>query len=136
MRVVQRIVLERNLLLFAAMSFTIRLPPQLQLQLDEYCKSRGISKNRLINELLTRHFAYLTPKSAYLAPKSTKTVYQLAREYGVIGSFSSRERNTRSSRRSPKAIGSGFGMLDARNQRLPLDLDPASLVATKRRPSP
>ena len=41
------------------MSFTIRLPPQLHQQLDEHCKSRGISKNRLINEWLTRHFACL-----------------------------------------------------------------------------
>lgn len=131
MRVVQRIILERNFLLFAAMSFTIRLPPQLQQQLDEHCKSRGISKNRLINELLTRHFAYLTPKSAYLAPKSTKTAYQLAREYGVIGSFSSRKANTRFSQRAPKAIESGFGMLDGRSRHLPADLDPASLIATK-----
>ena len=110
------------------MSFTIRLPPQLHQQLDEHCKSRGISKNRLINELLTRHFAYLTPKS-------TKTPYQLAREYGVIGSFSSGKPNARVSRRSLKPIASGFGMLDARNRSLPADLTPANLIATKPRTS-
>ena len=114
------------------MSFTIRLPPQLHQQLDEHCKSRGISKNRLINELLTRHFAYLTPKS-------TKTPYQLAREYGeygVIGSFSSGKPNARVARRSPKPIASGFAMLDARNRRLPADVDPASLIVPPRRTSP
>ena len=110
------------------MSFTIRLPPQLHQQLDEHCKSRGISKNRLINELLTRHFAYLTPKS-------TKTPYQLAREYGVIGSFSSGKPNARLSKRSPKPIASGFAMLDARNRRLPADVDPASLIVPPRRTS-
>jgi AbrB family looped-hinge helix DNA binding protein len=34
--------------------------------------------------------------------------------------------------RSPQAIESGFGMLDARGKRLPADFDPASLLRQSR----
>ncbi len=63
------------------MSLSVRLPPHLRQQLDSYCKTRRVSKTRLINDLLVDHLASAT--------KSSKTPYQLAREYGVVGSFSS-----------------------------------------------
>ena len=63
------------------MSLSVRLPPHLRQQLDSYCKTRRVSKTRLINDLLVDHLSSAT--------KSSKTPYQLAREYGVVGSFSS-----------------------------------------------
>ena len=63
------------------MSLSVRLPPHLRQQLDSYCKTRRVSKSRLINDLLSDHLSS--------ASKSGKTSYQLAREHGVVGSFSS-----------------------------------------------
>lgn len=63
------------------MTLTVRLSPHLRQQLDSYCKKRRVTKTHLITELLRDHLS--SP------PKDGKTPYQLARELGVIGSFSS-----------------------------------------------
>ena len=63
------------------MSLSVRLPPHLREQLDSYCKMRRVSKTRLINDLLSDHLSS--------ASTSGKTPYELAREFGVVGSFAS-----------------------------------------------
>ena len=63
------------------MTLTVRLSPHLRQKLDSYCKSRRVTKTHLITELLSEHLSS--------SPKDGKTPYQLAREFGVIGSFSS-----------------------------------------------
>jgi hypothetical protein len=63
------------------MTLTVRLSPHLRQQLDSYCKTRRVTKTHVITELLSDHLSS--------ASKSGKTPYQLAREFGVIGSFSS-----------------------------------------------
>ena len=63
------------------MTLTVRLSPQLRQQLDSYCKSRSLTKTRLITELLSEHLASNA--------KDGGTPYELARTFGVIGSFSS-----------------------------------------------
>lgn len=63
------------------MSLSVRLPPHLRQQLDSYCKTRRVSKTRLINDLLTDHLSS--------SGKNGKTPYELAREFGVVGSFAS-----------------------------------------------
>lgn len=62
------------------MTLTVRLSPHLRQQLDSYCKTRRFTKTHVITELLSDHLS---------SSKTGKTPYQLAREFGVIGSFSS-----------------------------------------------
>ena len=64
------------------MTLTVRLTPQLQDQLDSHCKARGISKTQVVVELLSEH---LMPASS----THSKTAYELAREFGVVGGFAS-----------------------------------------------
>jgi len=63
------------------MTLTVRLSPHLRQKLDSYCKTRRVTKTHVITELLNDHL------SSY--SNTGKTPYQLAREFGVIGSFSS-----------------------------------------------
>ena len=63
------------------MTLTVRLSAQLRQQLDSYCKSRQVTKTHLITELLNDHLA--------ATAKGGRTPYELAREFGVIGSFAS-----------------------------------------------
>lgn len=63
------------------MTLTVRLSPHLRQQLDSYCEARRVTKTHVITELLSDHLSSCS--------KSGKTPYQLAREFGVIGSFSS-----------------------------------------------
>lgn len=69
------------MIIITAMSLSVRLSPHLRQQLDSYCKTRRVSKTRLIQDLLSDHLSS--------AGTSGKTPYELAREYGVVGSFSS-----------------------------------------------
>ncbi|MSQ72209.1 MAG: CopG family transcriptional regulator [Betaproteobacteria bacterium] len=63
------------------MTLTVRLSPHLRQQLDSYCKSRRVTKTHVITELLSDHLSSV--------PSGGKTPYQLAREFGVMGGFSS-----------------------------------------------
>jgi hypothetical protein len=63
------------------MSLTVRLAPHLQQQLDNYCKKRRLSKSRVVTELLTEHLSAVSGGS--------RTPYQIAREFGLIGGFAS-----------------------------------------------
>jgi hypothetical protein len=61
------------------MTLTVRLPPLLHRQLENYCKKRRVSKSRVVTELLSEHLSS--------ALGSSRTPYQLAREFGLIGGF-------------------------------------------------
>ena len=63
------------------MTLTVRLSPHLRQQLDSYCKARRVTKTHVITELLSDHLSS--------SAKNAKTPYELAREFGVIGSFAS-----------------------------------------------
>lgn len=63
------------------MTLTVRLSPLLRQQLDSYCKARRVTKTHVITELLSDHLSS--------SAKNVKTPYELAREFGVIGSFAS-----------------------------------------------
>ncbi len=63
------------------MTLTVRLPPHLSQQLDSYCKQRRLSKSRVVTDLLSEHFSG--------SSESNRTPYQLAREIGLLGGFSS-----------------------------------------------
>ena len=76
-----RIMVIQNSRLPIIMTLSVRLSPHLRQQLDSYCKTRRVSKTRLIHDLLTDHLSSATAGG--------KTAYELAHEYGVIGSFSS-----------------------------------------------
>ncbi len=63
------------------MTLTVRLPAHLRQQLDSYCKTRRVTKTHLVTELLSDHLSS--------SSSNGKTPYQLAREFGVVGSFAS-----------------------------------------------
>ena len=63
------------------MSLTVRLSPHLQQQLDNYCKKRRLSKSHVVTELLSEHLSTVSGGS--------RTPYQLARDFSLIGGFAS-----------------------------------------------
>ena len=63
------------------MTLTVRLSAHLQDQLEGYCKARHVTKTHVITQLLSEH---LSP-----APRDAKTALELARQFDVVGSFSS-----------------------------------------------
>ncbi len=63
------------------MTLTVRLTPHLQEQLDRYCKARSITKTHVITELLSEHLS--------ASSKGGLSPYELARKFGVVGSFAS-----------------------------------------------
>ena len=64
-----------------AMTLTVRLPAQLQQQLDSYCKAHRVTKTQVVTALLTDHL----PSSS----GGDRMPYELARKFGVLGGFSS-----------------------------------------------
>lgn len=67
------------------MTLTVRLDPQLEEQLDSYCRKRRQTKSEVLTRLLQDHLA--------AASATAKTPYQLAREFGLIGAFASGRRD-------------------------------------------
>ena len=63
------------------MTLTVRLDPQLQEQLESYCRKRRLSKTQLITGLLHEHLSVVTG--------NRKTPYQLARKLGLVGAMAS-----------------------------------------------
>ena len=63
------------------MTLTVRLNAHLQDQLDRYCKARRVTKTHVITQLLSEH---LSPPQ-----RRAKTALELARQFDVVGSFSS-----------------------------------------------
>ena len=63
------------------MTLTVRLSPHLRQKLDSYCKRRRVTRTRVITDLLSDHLS--------TSSGGGKSPYQLAREFGVVGSFSS-----------------------------------------------
>ena len=63
------------------MTLTVRLDPQLQEQLESYCRKRRLSKTQLITGLLHEHLSLVTG--------NRKTPYQLARKLGLVGAMAS-----------------------------------------------
>ena len=73
------------------MTLTVRLDPQLEAQLDSYCKKRRQTKSEVLTQLLRDHLAE--------AGDTGKTPYQLAREFGLIGAFASGRRDASEKRK-------------------------------------
>ena len=63
------------------MTLTVRLNAHLQDQLDRYCKARRVTKTHVITQLLSEH---LSPPQ-----RRAKTALELARQFDLVGSFSS-----------------------------------------------
>jgi hypothetical protein len=63
------------------MTLTVRLPPHVQQQLENYCKKRRVSKSRVVTELLSERLSELSGTS--------RTPYQIASDFGLIGAFAS-----------------------------------------------
>ena len=63
------------------MTLTVRLAHHLEQQLDNYCKKRRVSKSLVVTELLSEHLAQSTGEQ--------RSVYETAREFGLIGAFAS-----------------------------------------------
>ena len=63
------------------MTLTVRLSTHLQDQLNRYCETHRVTKTQVITQLLSEH---LSP-----APRQAKTALELARQFAVVGSFSS-----------------------------------------------
>jgi hypothetical protein len=63
------------------MTLTVRLPPNVQQQLDSYCRKRRVSKTRVVTDLLVEHLA--------TSPEGSRTPFELAREFGLVGGFES-----------------------------------------------
>ena len=63
------------------MTLTVRLHADLQDQLDRYCKARHVTKTHVITQLLSEH---LSPPQ-----RRAKTALELARQFDLVGSFSS-----------------------------------------------
>ena len=63
------------------MTLTVRLDPQLQEQLESYCRKRRLSKTQLITGLLHEHLSVVTG--------NRKTPYQLACKLGLVGAMAS-----------------------------------------------
>jgi predicted transcriptional regulator len=67
------------------MTLTVRLDPELERQLESYCKKRRQTKTEVLTRLLRDHLA--------AASERRKTPYQLARELGLIGAIASGKRD-------------------------------------------
>lgn len=73
------------------MTLTVRLDPQLEAQLDSYCRKRRQTKTEVLTGLLRDHLAAANDRG--------KTPYQIAREFGLIGAFASGRRDTSANRK-------------------------------------
>jgi len=67
------------------MTLTVRLEPQLEDALNRYCRRQRKTKTEVLTALLREHLASAGGKD--------KTPYQLAREFGIVGSFASGKRD-------------------------------------------
>ena len=63
------------------MTLTVRLTPDLEQQLERYCKKHRVSKSRVVSDLLSKHLA----RDA----GAQRTPYEILREFNVIGAFAS-----------------------------------------------
>ena len=73
------------------MTLTVRLDPQLEDQLDSYCKKRRQTKTEVLTNLLRDHLAAVSDGG--------KTPYQIAREFGLIGAFAGGRRDSSENRK-------------------------------------
>lgn len=73
------------------MTLTVRLDPQLEAQLDSYCKKRRQTKTEVLTRLLRDHLV--------AAGDRGKTPYQIAREFGLIGAIASGRRDASKNRK-------------------------------------
>ena len=64
------------------MTLTVRLDPQLEEQLNRYCKKRSQTKTQVLTQLLREHLA---------GAGTAVTPYRLAREFRLLGAFASGE---------------------------------------------
>jgi hypothetical protein len=67
------------------MTLTVRLEPQLEEALNRYCRRQRKTKSAVLTALLREHLG--------AAGASAKTPYELARQFGIVGSFASGKRD-------------------------------------------
>lgn len=63
------------------MTLTVRLEPELQSRLERYCKKHGVTKSHVITELLMKRLS--------VPSGDNRSLYERAREYGLVGGFAS-----------------------------------------------
>ena len=73
------------------MTLTVRLDPQLEDQLESYCRKRRQTKSEVLTRLLRDHLA--------AASETARTPYQIARQFGLIGAFASGRRDSSEKRK-------------------------------------
>jgi len=62
-------------------TLTVRLEPDLQSRLERYCRKHGVTKSRVITELLMERLS--------VPAKDNRSLYDRAQEYGLVGGFAS-----------------------------------------------
>jgi hypothetical protein len=67
------------------MTLTVRLEPRLEDALNRYCRRQRKTKSEVLTSLLREHLG--------AAGAGAKTPYELARKFGVVGSFASGKRD-------------------------------------------
>ncbi len=63
------------------MTLTVRLEPQLQMQLERHCQARRVTKTQVITELLSAHLG--------VARARAPSAFESAQALGLVGSFAS-----------------------------------------------
>jgi hypothetical protein len=68
------------------MTLTVRLPPQLENDLDAYSSSNGLTKSHVVQQALAQYLVH-AKKGATPTPQPSET-YKALKKAGLIGCFS------------------------------------------------
>ena len=70
------------------MTLTVRLPQTLELALDEYSASNGLTKSHVVQEALAEYLARGKQEGKGPAERELSTNYRALKKAGLIGRFS------------------------------------------------
>jgi hypothetical protein len=73
------------------MTLTVRLDPQLEKELERYCRRQRQTKTEVLTKLLRDHLA--------MAGGVAKTPYEIAKDMGIVGAFASGRRDSAANRK-------------------------------------
>ena len=66
------------------MTLTVKLPEDLERELELHCKTHRVTKSEVVTRVLAQYLVLQAPK---------RTPYELARKHGIIGCVSGGDRN-------------------------------------------
>ena len=69
------------------MTLTVRLPPQLENELDAYSSSNGLTKSQVVQEALAEYLVHAKKGTAAPAPHPSET-FKALKKAGLVGCFS------------------------------------------------